>query len=235
MRLLKFAFRLLLGRPLRGGWRMAWLMMVGGVGALAGLVALCNLWVVLSTHSLIVTDVQSASPDDVALVLGTSKHVAPGRANRHFANRMKTAAALFKAGRVKHLLVSGDNSSKYYNEPNDMHHALEESGVPAESITRDFAGFRTLDSIVRAHEIFQLDHFTIVSDGFHLPRAVFIAKRYGLEVRGVASERVPLRWSFKTEAREWLARVKAVLDIYLLDTPPRFLGEPIPIMVHSTS
>lgn len=89
-----------------------------------------------------------------------------------------------------------------------------------------------LDSIIRAREIFQLERFIIVSDGFHLPRAVFIARRFGLDVEGVASQRVPLRWSFKTEAREWLARVKAVLDVYLLNTPPRFLGEPVPIVLH---
>lgn len=109
---------------------------------IVGIVALCNLWVVLSTHNLIVTDVHSASVHEVALVLGTSKNVAPGRANRHFANRVRRAAALYKAGRVKHLLVSGDNSSRYYNEPNDMLEALKEDGIPAEVITRDFAGFR---------------------------------------------------------------------------------------------
>lgn len=225
------AFRRLLGCHLHGWRRVSWLILIGIPMGLFGVVAGCNLWVLGTTHSLITRDVESARENAVAVVLGTSKNIAPGRANMHFANRIQTAAALYRSGNVQHLLVSGDNSSRYYNEPDDMRNALVKAGVPRSAITRDFAGFRTLDSMVRAREIFQLKRFTVVSDGFHLPRALFIARQYGLEVSGVASPRVPLRQSFKTELRECLARVKAVLDLYLLDTDPRFFGDPIPIVV----
>ncbi len=198
---------------------------------LLGSLVFCNLWVLASTHRFIAKDVESASWNEVAVVLGTSKNISPGRANQHFVNRIQRAVDLYKAKRVNRLLVSGDHSSRYYNEPRDMQAALERAGVPPEAITRDLEGFRTLDSIVRAHEIFQLDQFTVVSDGFHLPRAIFIARHYGLDVSGVASKRVSLRQSFKTELRECLARVKAVLDIYILDTAPHFSGERIPIVV----
>ena len=112
-----------------------------------------------------------------------------------------------------------------------MRRALIKRGVPRDHITRDFAGFRTLDSMVRAKEIFQLERLTVVSDGFHLPRAVFIGRHHGLQVTGVASAQVSLKRSLRTEMREYFARVKAVLDLYLLRTPPKFGGDPEPIMV----
>lgn len=209
------------GKRLKGWQRALWIVFLWGGMGMLGFVILCNVWVVASTHRFIFKDVESAGWNEVALVLGTSKNVSPGRANQHFVNRIERAADLYQAQRVKRLLVSGDFSSRYYNEPQDMQDALEIEGIPSGAITRDAAGFRTLDSIIRAHEIFQLDRFTVVSDGFHLPRAVFIARAHGMEVSGVASDRVSLRTSFKTEIRECFARVKAVLDVYVLDTEPQ--------------
>ncbi len=194
-------------------------------------VVFCNVWLIMATREFIASDAKSATANEVGLVLGTSKALADGSENKHFTNRMRMAAELYKRGKVKHLLVSGDNGSKYYNEPKAMRAKLEELGVPSEAITRDFAGFRTLDSMFRAKDVFQLDSLTVISDNFHLPRAIYIGRHYGLNVTGVASKRVPLTQSFRTECREWLARVKAVLDLYLLDTDPRFRGKPEPIIV----
>ncbi len=231
MTFLKKGLRLLFAKHLEGWRRAVFLVIVWIPLGVIMFVAACNLWVIGSTHRFIAKDVKSARVNQVALVLGTSKKVAPKRANLHFRNRLKKAKELFNAGKVQHLLVSGDNGTRFYNEPQDMRDALVNMGIPSHAITRDFAGFRTLDSMVRAREIFQLDSVSVVTDGFHLPRAVFIGRHFGLDVTGIASDPVPLRQSFKTHLREYLARVKAVLDVHLLNTPPKFGGEPEPIMV----
>ena len=231
MRFLKTLFRLLLAKPLKGWQRALCLVVMWVPILLVGFVVMCNLWVISSTHRFIAKDVDSARTNEVALVLGTAKKVAPQQVNLHFEHRMQRAKDLFDAGKVKHVLVSGDNGSKYYNEPQDMRDSLIAMGLPNDAITRDFAGFRTLDSMVRARDVFKLEAFTVVTDGFHLPRAVFIGRHYGMDVTGVPSKAVPIKQSFRTHVRECLARVKAVLDVHLLDTPPRYGGDPEPIMV----
>ena len=190
-----------------------------------------NLWVVLSTHSRIYHSVEEIPVMPVGIVLGTSKKVGPDEANPHFENRLAAAAALFKAGKVRHLLVSGHRDSQYYDEPRDMTAKLVELGVPPSAITPDNAGLRTLDSIVRAHEIYGLEQVTVISDDFHVPRALFIADHKGVEAIGLRGESVELRRSFRARFREYLARVKAVIDLYLLDTQPAKLGEPQEILV----
>lgn len=201
----------------------------------AGGVLACNLFVIYSSRAKVFRDVSELSRNDVGLVLGTSKKVAPNRPNLHFQNRLKAAALLFREGKVKHLLVSGDNaSSKYYNEPRDMKEALVALGVPAEAITGDPDGIRTLDSIVRAEKIFGLKKFTIISDDFHVPRAIFLAQSQGLDAVALASEEVSRGVSFKARSREWLARVRAVLDVYVLRAEPATLGDPVVIQIDQT-
>jgi hypothetical protein len=116
------------------------------------------------------------------------RHVEENRARQsqsplHPAHRSGTE--LFKSGKVRHLIVSGDNSVKHYDEPTDMRDALVAAGVPTNAITCDYAGFRTLDSVVRAKTVFGLTNFTIVTEAFHCPRSVWIAQRHGLERGGV--------------------------------------------------
>lgn len=202
-----------------------------GLLGLGALVIFSNVWVVGSSHSSVFHDVGAIKANEVGLILGTSKKIAPNRANLHFLHRVEAGAELYKKGKVKHLLVSGDNSTVYYNEPRDMKKALMELGVPKEAITSDYAGFRTFDSVVRAGKVFGLKEFTIVSDGFHVPRAVFLARSQGLEVVALASRDVAGKGAFKAKSREWLARVKAVLDVYLFRTSPKFLGEPVEIRI----
>jgi SanA protein len=198
--------------------------------ALVGLVTLfCNLWVVGSTHDAVFSDVADMQSNEVGLVLGTSPKVAPEQPNLHFKGRVEAAAALYDEGKVRVLLVSGANPNDYYNEPKVMTEALVKLGVPKKAIRSDFAGLRTLDSVVRAKKIFGQDRITIISDDFHVPRAIFLARQSGIEAVGLAGESVSLDMSYKTRLREWLARVKAVLDVYVLGTEPRFLGEPIEI------
>lgn len=194
------------------------------------MVWILNQWVLSSVEAQVYQNVEDVAYSDVALVLGTSKSTNGKHENPYFTHRITAAAELFFAGKVKHILVSGDNSSQHYNEPRDMRLALIERGVPDSCITMDFAGLRTLDSVVRSQKIFQQKRITIVSQEFHNYRALFIAQHYGMDA--IAYNAAPPRGvTLKTTLREYLARPKAVLDLYVLHTQPKFLGDKITIRV----
>jgi SanA protein len=170
-------------------------------------------------------------PAKAGLVLGASRLVRNYVANPFFRNRIDAAAALFKAGKVEYLIVSGSQAGGGrprggYDEPADMRDALIAQGVPRERIYRDYAGFRTLDSIVRAREVFGQERVIVVSQPFHLSRALFLARWHGLDDIGYAANDVPLRFGVRTYLREVAARVAALLDV-MLDVEPRFLGAPV--------
>ncbi len=164
-----------------------------------------------------------------ALVLGTSRYSRSGAPNRFFIARMDAAAELLSEGRVEVLVVSGDNAHSSYNEPAAMADALQERGVPAERIVPDYAGFRTLDSVVRMNRVFQQERFIVVSQRFHVERAIFIASAYGIDAHGYAADDATGMAQLNVRLREYAARVQALLDIYIFDTEPRFLGPPLPI------
>lgn len=168
----------------------------------------------------------SIPANDVALVLGTSKKTARGNSNLHFTQRIAAAADLYKSGKVRHLLVSGDNSVATYDEPTDMREALVAAGVPTNAITCDYAGFRTLDSVVRAKTVFGLTNFTIVTEEFHCPRALWIARQHELNVVAYAAPDLSARWSARVKFREALARTWCALDLYVLNRQPKFSGPP---------
>ena len=191
----------------------------------------CDQWVRLSSRSRIFSSISELPGNDVGLVLGTSKSTVRGTTNLFFKYRMAAAAKLYKTGKIRHFILSGDNHIKAYDEPSDMKKALMVRGVPASAITLDYAGFRTLDSIVRAKEVFGQNKITVVSQTFHNQRAVFIARAKGIEAVGFNAKDVSVRFSPKTYVREYLARVKAVLDLYILGTRPKFLGKKIDIKV----
>jgi SanA protein len=209
--------------------RLFWI----GLFALLLPVVLCvaaNWWIYRSASGRIVTDADRLPFNEVGLVLGTSKYSGDGvSSNPFFEGRLNAAARLFRAGKVRHLIVSGDNGRKTYDEPSWMRDALVERGVPLEAITLDYAGFRTLDSVVRAKEIFGLERFTIITDDFHEPRSVFLARSRGLDVVGFPSDPVPWVWSKKARTRELVSRVRACLDVYVLHTQPKFFGPRVQI------
>jgi SanA protein len=171
--------------------------------------------------------VEDTPPAPVALVLGCSKQLSNGRANLYFEARIRAAAELFHAGVVDALLVSGDNHRVGYDEPTDMKQALVELGVPAERVHCDYAGLRTLDSVVRAAEIFDQRRFVVVSQRFHAERAVYLARAKGLEAFGFDADAV--RMGLRARLRESAARLQAVLDVRVFDTAPRFLGPKVAI------
>lgn len=168
----------------------------------------------------------------IGLVLGTSKETRHGKPNLHFNQRIEAAAVLYRAGKVKHLLVSGDNHTASYNEPDDMRNALIADGVPASAITCDYAGFHTLDSIVRAKEIFGVPRCTIITENFHCPRALWIASQHSLDAIAFAAPDVRLKsWFVRADAREQLARAWCAVDACVLHRGPKFLGPKEPILV----
>ncbi len=165
----------------------------------------------------------------VALLLGTSPLNRKGGPNPYFTNRIATAVELFRAGKVDYILASGDNRTRYYNEPIAMRDSLRANGVPADRIILDYAGLRTLDSVVRAKEIFGCDSLTIISQADHSARALYLAENSGIDAVAVQAPLRAGRWvRCRMAVREWLARDKMMLDIWF-GKKPRFLGEKLPI------
>lgn len=208
------------------------LLLVG----LALSILLAGISLVLSRHVILrasfgktYSDIQELPPSKVGLVLGCARILSDGRENLFFKYRIRAAWEAFSQGKVQYLIVSGDNHHKSYDEPSEMKAALVARGVPADRIYCDYAGFRTLDSIVRAKEVFQEKRITVISQEFHNQRAIFIGQHHDLEVMGYNARDVSLHFAFKTRCREQLARVKAVLDVMILNRRPKFLGDPIEI------
>ncbi|MCU7614754.1 YdcF family protein [Chryseobacterium sp. GMJ5] len=163
-----------------------------------------------------------------ALLLGTSKTLNNGQPNAYFDNRIQATVNLYQSGKVQYIIVSGDNSRKEYNEPEDMQQALMQHGIPEDHIILDFAGFRTLDSVVRAKEIFGQKRLIIISQKFHNERAVFLAIKYGIEAYGYNAADVNTYAGFKTNLREYLAKSKAYWDL-IFGVEPKFGGDKIVI------
>lgn len=194
----------------------------------AGTVALwwCDRHIRLTTVAAVYDRVEDIPHNTVGLVLGTAEKSRHGGPNAYFTHRMEAAAALFHAGKVDHLLLSGDNGRKGYNEPADMRRALIHAGVDSSAITLDYAGFRTYDSMVRAQAVFGQERFTVISQRFHNERAVYIAEQAGLHAVGFNARAVAGRSGWRTALREKAARVKVFVDM-ALGVDPKFLGEPV--------
>lgn len=185
----------------------------------------CNIWIVKSTEEKVYSDLSKLPEHRVALVLGTSHRLVGGGPNPFFQNRIRTAAALYRLGKIDHFILSGDNRTRYYNEPIEMRKALIKEGVPAAAITLDYAGLRTLDSVVRSKAIFGQDKITIITQSFHSYRALFISNYYDIDAVAMVAEDPDLDRTIRVRIREYLARTKAVLDLYIFKTAPRHLGE----------
>ena len=205
-------------------WCFLWLPVSAFV-----LIAVCNIWVENSTKQQIYTTISDVPARNVALVLGASPRTPLGATNLYFRYRMEAAAQLYLAKKVKHIIVSGDNHIAGYDESTAMKQALISLGVPDSCITLDFAGFRTLDSVVRCKVVFGQSSVIIVSQEFHNQRALFIANTHKLDAVAYNAKDVPANYSLKTRLREYFARVSAVIDVKLIGRKPKFGGPPEPI------
>ena len=224
-------WRGLLNRLVPPPGRKRRVLLLTGFAALAA-VAACGLFtlyaniVVEQCGEQVWEKVEAIEPREVGLLLGTRPRGTYGP-NLYFRYRIEAASRLYHAGKIRKIIVSGDNSRKEYNEPEAMRRALEEKGVKPEDIYEDYAGFRTLDSVIRADKVFGQKKFTVISQMFHCKRAIYLAKRNGIDAIGFAAQdvRAP-RFRIRNHLRETLSRSAAVLDT-LLGRGPHFLGEPV--------
>jgi SanA protein len=205
-----------------------------GLGALALMVVLLAWFAERHLEALAdfcLSSDPSRLPDaDVALVLGAAPIGPEGGPNRYFEYRLDAAAALWRAGKVKYLLASGDNRRADYDEPTAMRAGLIKRGVPAKAIYRDFAGVRTWDSVVRAQSVFGQKRLIIVSQRFHLSRAIFLAREAGIDACGFEARDVDSPYSVFTTLRRYPSALRAYWDVWL-DTPPGHGGPSIAIGV----
>jgi SanA protein len=207
-----------------------WIVLLSffGISLLLG----CDVWISHATSARLyqgTIGLKNIPARRVGLVLGTSPMNGNGSPNSFFKFRIKAAVRLYQAGKIDYILVSGDNQFKSYNEPRAMHQALIAQGIPNECITLDYAGFRTLDSIIRAQAVFSENDFIVISQAFHNQRALFIGDYYGMNLLGFNADDVATVFQWKVRLREVLARFKAVLDLYILGTEPHFFGDKISI------
>ena len=192
---------------------------------------LANRWVINSTDAYLYQDSSLMPENEVGLVLGCSPFVRSGGPSPQFHGRMQAAAELYKLGKIKRLIVSGANPDSRYNEPKKMREALLERGVPSEAMVLDYAGNSTFDSVTRAQVVYGLDRMTVITQKYHAYRALFLARKTGIHAVAYAAPLVTesgLSLGLRHPPREILARLLAVLDLFVLRTEPRLLGSETP-------
>jgi len=192
------------------------------------MLAMASSIVVKGSNSLLYSNVDKLPSNRVGLLLGTSPRLSNGDPNYFFIYRIDAAAMLYFRGKIRYILVSGDNRHLSYNEPQEMRRALLSRGVPDSVIVLDYAGIRTFDSVVRSKEVFGLDSVTIISQRFHNQRALYIARNKGIAAIAFNALDVDTYDGFRTRVREYFARVKVIIDLWF-NAQPRHLGPKVVI------
>ena len=196
--------------------------------ALLLLVLLLNYKVKNDVKESMYDNITETPSKKVGLLLGTAKYVKGGWINLYYTHRITAAVELYKTGKIEYILISGDNGRESYDEPTLMKEDLMAAGIPESAIYLDYAGFRTLDSVVRCKIIFGELDILVISQQFHNERAVYIARAKGMQAIGYNARDVNAKYGFKTRIREYLARTKMFLDLWF-GKEPKFLGEEIQI------
>jgi SanA protein len=205
----RHAFGQRLKRQLRRGLFLAGFVVLGLLAT--------NAWVLArGCPKMVEPTVVEHAP--VALVFGAGVH-SDGTVSQVLGDRLDTAIDLYVAKKVDGLLLSGDHGAPEYDEVDAMRVYAEKRGVPPEAITLDHAGFDTYSSVFRAKHVFNVSRATLVSQSYHLPRALYLARAEGLEAQGVSADRRDYRGIAWFEAREVLSRTKACLDVLFKRTP----------------
>ena len=197
------------------------------MAAACGAVA-ANAWVFHVATPYLYATIDDVPARMVAIVPG-ARVWRGGRPSDSLEDRLATALDLYRAGKVRKILVSGDHATPEYDEVNAMQRWLREHRVPDRDVFLDHAGLRTLDTMDRAAAVFLVRDAIVCTQRFHLPRAVFLARDAGIDAVGVACDRREYRKAAFDAVREFGARFVAVLDRYVVHRSPRHLGDPIPI------
>ena len=206
--------------------KLKMLIFIAGV-VLLGLI-LTNKMVSYQSEDYVYDAVENIPKNKVGLLLGTIKYLSNGNINLYYKYRIDATVALYKAKKIEFVLISGDNGSKNYDEPTTFKNDLIAKGIPEHKIFLDYAGFRTLDSVIRAKAIFGQDSVTIISQQFHNERAIYLAQHNDIKAVAFNAKDVSGRYGLKVQLREYLARAKASLDV-LFNVKPKFLGDKIEI------
>lgn len=185
-----------------------------------------NFSVFYESKDYLSNDLNDLPKSKTCLLLGTSRKLKNGSNNEYFYNRIDACVRLYKAKKVKFILISGDNGHANYNEPEDMKMELVARGIPSNRIFLDYAGFDTYDSVIRANKVFGQTAFIVVSQKFHNQRAVYIARRFGIKAYGYNAADVKKMGGVKTKIREYFACTKAYFEVKM-NVSPKFLGEKI--------
>lgn len=162
-----------------------------------------------------------------AIVLGASVR-SNGNLSTILEDRVQSALELYNKGKIKRFLLSGDNGTKTYNEPKAMKAYLIDQGIPEDDIFLDYAGFDTYDSMYRAHSVFNVENAIVVTQEFHLPRALYISNKLGLNYYGFIGDKHKYQRENTNKRRELLANVKAMIELFI-HKKPTYLGKKIPI------
>ena len=193
----------------------------------AGIIFVVNWYILKSTKSQIFYEQDKLSEKQTALLLGARVY-SDGRLSHIMQDRAETAIEIYKMGKVDKILISGDHGTSEYDEVNTIKDYLLKKGVKSEDVFTDHAGFDTYDSVYRARDIFEVDSMIIVTQKFHLPRAVYIANSLGVESVGIVADKRRYVDKERNMIRESISRVKALLNV-IFKAQPKFLGEVISI------
>ena len=191
-------------------------------------IMICDIIIQCSAHGKAYSSIYKIPKRRIGVLLGTSKYFRNGTPNLYYKNRIAATASLFFAGKIEYVLISGDNSLIYYNEPMDMKKSLVNKGVPSDKIFLDFAGFRTYDSIIRANKVFGAKKYTIISQNFQNQRGLFIANQLGHNAIAYNAKSIGIGMNFEQYVREKLSRVRVFID-FIFNVKTKFLGKKIKI------
>lgn len=196
-------------------------------------VAGINFYIIYTTKRHIKNEFNELENAYTVIVLG-AKVYSNGNLSNYLKDRVENAYELYTKGKVKRFLLSGDHGTKEYDEVNAMKNYLNQKGVPNSDIFLDHAGFNTYNSIVRAKEVFEVNSCIIVSQDYHLPRAVYIANKVGLNAQAYASSSNYLTANKFNKKREIIARAKSFFEV-LFNIKPKYLGKKHPITGNSAT
>lgn len=192
-------------------------------------IPLANTLIKSNAKDKLYSSIENVPQKKVGLLLGTSKYLKNGTINLYYKYRLNATVLLYKSKKIEYIIVSGDNSREEYDEPTDFKNDLIKAGIPENKIFLDYAGFRTLDSVVRVKEIFGQEDITIISQQFHNERAIYLAEYFKVNAIGFNAKGISGRYGLRVKLREYLARVKVFVDI-IFRVSPKFLGEKVKIV-----